>query len=166
MLALFSEDPDILRDLVRLEEEVGEDGVKVDPLTCVSSMGYGVCCMITMQALFIVSTSVDGVAKMMTVTVIVFEAAGFKVSEKKTETMQLRTLNQAPLTSALVIELRDRDIDKQCRLCTYLGCLFIANADTINRPDICRWIRLARKAMLQSVHTGGVRYIWTTPLSL
>ena len=41
---------------------------------------------------------------MMTVIVTVFEAAGLTVSEKKTETMLLRTPNQAPQTSPLVIE--------------------------------------------------------------
>ena len=35
VLNRFSEDPDISRDLVHLEEDLGEDGVKVDPLTCV-----------------------------------------------------------------------------------------------------------------------------------
>ena len=55
----------------------------------------------------IVSTvrkSADGLAKMMTVIVTVFEAAGLTVSEKKTETMLLRTPDQAPCTSPLVTE--------------------------------------------------------------
>ena len=39
----------------------------------------------------IMSKSVDGLAKMMTVIVTVVEAAGLNVSEKKTETMLLRT---------------------------------------------------------------------------
>ena len=34
VLARFSGDPDILRDLVHLEEDLGEDGVKVEPLAC------------------------------------------------------------------------------------------------------------------------------------
>ena len=41
---------------------------------------------------------------MMTVIVTVFEAAGFTVSEKKTETMLLRTPDPARWTSPLVIE--------------------------------------------------------------
>ena len=43
--------------------------------------------------------SAEGLAKMMTVIVTVFEAAGLTVSEKKTETMLLRTPDQAPCTS-------------------------------------------------------------------
>ena len=35
MLVRFSEDPEFLRDLVHLEEDLGEDGGKVDPLMCV-----------------------------------------------------------------------------------------------------------------------------------
>ena len=45
----------------------------------------------------IVSKSAEGPAKMMTVIVTVFEAAGLTVSDQKTETMLLRTL-----------EIRDR----------------------------------------------------------
>ena len=32
VLVRFGEDPDILRDLLHLEEDLGEDGVKVEPL--------------------------------------------------------------------------------------------------------------------------------------
>ena len=52
----------------------------------------------------IVSKSAEGLAKMMTVIVTVFEAAGLTVSENKTETMLLRTPNQASRTSPLVVE--------------------------------------------------------------
>ena len=41
---------------------------------------------------------------MTTVIVTAFEAAGLIVSEKKEETMLLRTPNQSPQTSPLVIE--------------------------------------------------------------
>ena len=51
----------------------------------------------------VVSKSAEGFAKMMTVIVTVFEAAGLTVSEK-TETMLLRTPDEAPCTSPLVIE--------------------------------------------------------------
>ena len=44
----------------------------------------------------IMSRSAEGLAKMMTVLVTVFEAAGLAVSETKTETMPLRTPNQEP----------------------------------------------------------------------
>ena len=49
------------------------------------------------------SKSAKGLAKVMAVIVTVFEAAGLKVSDKKTETMLLRTPEQAPGTSPLVI---------------------------------------------------------------
>ena len=52
----------------------------------------------------IASKSAEGLAKMMTVIVTVFEAAGLTVSENKTETMLLRTPNQASRTSPLVVE--------------------------------------------------------------
>ena len=41
MLVRFSEDPGILRDLVHLEEDLGEHGLKVDPLTCETEGGMG-----------------------------------------------------------------------------------------------------------------------------
>ena len=50
----------------------------------------------------IVSKSAEGHAKMMTVIVTVFEAAG--LTEKKTETMLLRTPDQTTLAPPLVIE--------------------------------------------------------------
>ena len=85
-----SEDPDILRDLVHLEEDLGEDRVKVDPLTCVRREVGGILCT---DGAGIVSKSAEGLAKMMTVIWTVFEAAVLTVSENKTETMLLRTPN-------------------------------------------------------------------------
>ena len=52
----------------------------------------------------VVSKSAEGLTKMMTVIVNVFEAAGTTVSEKKTETMLLRPQSQTPLTLQLVME--------------------------------------------------------------
>ena len=57
-----------------------------------------------MQELELCLKSAEGLAKMMTVIVTVFEAAGLTVSAKKTETMMLRTPDQALRTSPLVIE--------------------------------------------------------------
>ena len=48
--------------------------------------------------------SAEGLAKIMTVIVTVFEAAGLTVSEKKTETMPLRTADQTTLAPPLDIE--------------------------------------------------------------
>ena len=63
------------------------------------SLGYAV------RRRRIVSKSAEGLAKMMTVILTVFEAAGLTVSEKKTETMLLRTPNQEIRTSPLVVEV-------------------------------------------------------------
>ena len=52
----------------------------------------------------IVSKLTEVLAKMMTVIVTVFGAAGFTVSEKNTETMFLRTPDQRTLARQLVIE--------------------------------------------------------------
>ena len=57
----------------------------------------------------IVSKSAEGLAKMMTVIVTVFEAAGLTVSEKKTETTLLPTPNQACL-----LYTSDAADDMQC----------------------------------------------------
>ena len=96
VLVRFSEDPDNLRDLVHLEDDLSENGVKVDPLTCVRGAAWG---MLYADDAGIVSKSAEGLAKMMTAIVTVFKAAGLAVSETKTETMLLRTPNQAPQAS-------------------------------------------------------------------
>ena len=41
VLVRFSEDPDILRDLVHLEEDLGGNGVEVEPLACVRRSAGG-----------------------------------------------------------------------------------------------------------------------------
>ena len=72
VLVRFSEDPGILRDLVHHEEDLGEDGAKVEPLACVRRSVWG---MRYADDSGIVSKSAEGLAKMMTVIVTVFEAA-------------------------------------------------------------------------------------------
>ena len=91
-----------MRDLVHLEEDLEENaaGVSSDPLACVRRAVWG---MLYADDAGIVSKSAEGLAKMMTVIVTVFEAAGLTVSEKA-ETMLLRTPDQVPCTSPLVIE--------------------------------------------------------------
>ena len=61
--------------------------VNSDPLTCVRRAIWGMLCADTAE---IVSMLAEGLAKMMTVIVTVFEAVGLTVSEKKTRTMLLR----------------------------------------------------------------------------
>ena len=85
--------------------------------------------------------SAEGLAKMMTVIVTVFEAAGLTVSEKKTETMLLRTPNQAIRTSPLVVEAAGQ-MYMQTMNFLYLGGLVDASTDIM--PEIKRRIRLAR----------------------
>ena len=84
--------------------------------------------------------SAEGLAKMMTVIVTVFEPAGLTVSEKKTETMLLRTPDQAPCTSPLVIEAEGQRY-RQTTQFSYLGGLIDASDDIM--PEIKRRVRLA-----------------------
>ena len=86
------------------------------------------------------SKSAEGLAKVMTVTIAVFEAAGLTVSEKETETMLLRTSNQAPQKSALVIEAAGQRY-RQKLLFLHLGGFVVASAAI--GPEITRQIRLA-----------------------
>ena len=97
---------------------------------------FGACC--TPDDVGIVCKSAEGLAKMMTVIVTVFEAAGLTASEKKTETMLLRAPDQAPCTSPLVIEAAGQRY-RQTTL--YLGGLIDASADIM--PEIKRRVRLA-----------------------
>ena len=102
VVRFFSEDPDIVRDLVHLEEDLEENaaGVSSDPLACVRR---AFCGMLYADGAGIVFMSAEGLAKM-TVIVTIFETAGLTASEKKTETMLLQIPDQAPCTSPLVIE--------------------------------------------------------------
>ena len=76
----------------------------------------------------------------MTVIVTVFEAAGLTVSEKKTKAMLLRTLDEAPCTSPLVIEAAGQKYRRTTQF-LYLGGLIDASADIM--PEIKRRVRLA-----------------------
>ena len=88
----------------------------------------------------IASKSAEGLAKTMTVIVTVFKAAGPKVSDKKAETMLLRTPDQAPCTSPLVIDAAGQRYRQTTQL-LYLGGLIDANADIM--PEIKRGVRLS-----------------------
>ena len=88
----------------------------------------------------IVTKSAEGLAKMMSVIVTVFEAAGLTVSEKKTETMLLRTPGQAPCTSPLVIEAAGQRYGQTTQF-LYLGGVIDASTDIM--PEIKRRVRLA-----------------------
>ena len=91
-----------------------------------------------MQALCLNRWKVEGLAKTMTVIVTIFEAAGPTVSEKKTETMLLRTLHQLLPTSPLVVEAAGQRY-KQTMQFLYLGGLIDANADISQRRIRLAW---------------------------
>ena len=135
----FSEDPDMAWDLVHLEEDLEENaaGVSSDPLACVRSAVWGT---LYVDDARIVSMSTEGLAMMMTVIVTVLDAAGLIVSEKKTETMLLRTPDQAPCTSPPVIEAAGQRYRRTTPF-LYLGVLIDASADIM--PEIKRRVRLA-----------------------
>ena len=95
-----SEDPDILRYSVHLEEDFGEGGLKVEPLACVRR---SVCGMLYADDAGIVSKSTENLAKM-SIIVTVFESEDLTVPETETETMLLRTLNKVLPTPPPVVE--------------------------------------------------------------
>ena len=86
------------------------------------------------------SKSAEGLAKMITVIVTVFQAAGLTVSEKKTGTMLLRTRNQAIRTSPLVVEAAGERYMQTMQF-LYLGGLVDASAGIM--PEMKRGIQLA-----------------------
>ena len=126
-------------DLVHLEENLEENvvGVSSDPLACVRRAIWG---MLYADDAGIVSKSAEGLAKIMTAIVTVFDAAGLTVSEKKTETMLLRTPDQAPCTSPLAIEAAGQRY-RQTTQFLYLGGLIDESADIL--PEIKRRVQLA-----------------------
>ena len=84
-LQRFSEDADILADLVHLKEQSG----KVGPETALECVRRAVWRMLYADDTCIVSRSPRGLELMMTVIAKVCGAFGLTVSEKKTETMQM-----------------------------------------------------------------------------
>ena len=88
----------------------------------------------------IVSKSAEGRANTMTVIVTVFEAADITVSEK-TETMLMRTPDQAPRTPPLIIAAAGQRYGQTTQF-LYLGGLVDARPDImpeINRPVRPAW---------------------------
>ena len=121
VLVSFSEDKDIVRDLVHHEEDV-VSGKEV-PLAL---MQRAVWSMLYADDAGIVSESAEALNKMVTVIVTVFDAARLTVSEKKTETMLLRTRDQTPNSPSLVIEAAGH----QTTQFLYLGGIIHENALT------------------------------------
>ena len=104
-----------------------------------------------------VSESAEGLAKMMTVLVTVFEAPCLTVSETKTGTMLLLTPNQAPRNSPLVIEAAGQRYRQATRCCIWPVL-------STQAPILCRYYGRdqttgpTRMRMLQSIQAGAVRH--------
>ena len=79
VLLRFSEDEGIMANLVHVEEDW-----QTEPMDRVRKAVWD---MLYADDAGVVSKSPEGLTKMMTVIVTVFEEAGLTVSEKKTETM-------------------------------------------------------------------------------
>ena len=75
-----------------------------------------------------VSGSAEGLAKLMTVIVTVFEAAGLTVSETKTEMMLLRTPGQTSLALPIAIEAAGQRYRQKNQFLS-LGCIIYESAD-------------------------------------
>ena len=106
----------------------------------------------------IVSTSAKGLPNMMTDIVTVFEAAGLTVSEKKTETMFLKTPDQPTLAPPLVIEAAGQ----RCKLTArflYLGGFIHEHADL--SLEIDRLMRACYKRFIPKLYDRT-----TAPLNL
>ena len=92
----------------------------------------------------IVSKSAEGLAKMMTVIVTAFEAAGLAISDTKTGTTLLRTTDHPTLAPPLVIEAA-RQTYTQTAHFLYLGRIIHENADL--SLEIDRRIRFMRACL-------------------
>ena len=95
----FNEDEGIVQNLVHLDDD-GAGRVE-EPLACVRR---ALCGMLYADDAGIVSKSTEKLAKMMTVIVTVFKAAGLTVSENKTGAMLLQTRDLASRAAPFVIE--------------------------------------------------------------
>ena len=101
VLVRLSQDEAIVRDLVQLSDAGAVRTERQELLACVRWAVWG---MLYADDAGTVSKSAGGLAKMMTVIVTVFEAAGIMVSETKTETMLPQTPDQTTLAPPLVME--------------------------------------------------------------
>ena len=118
VLVRFSDDPNIARDLVYLEEDLGEDGVKVDPLTCVRKAVRG---MLYADDAGIVSTVSRRkfLQKMMTIMAAIFKVAGLTVSEKKRRPCCCRHRTKHPRPHRSSSKQRHRGIDRRFSYCSW-----------------------------------------------
>ena len=102
VLVRFSQDEGSVRHLVQLSGAGVVRTEEQEPLECVRMAAWG---MLYADEEGIVSTSAEGLAKMISVNATVFEAAGLTVSETRTQTMLLQTPDQTTLAPPLAIEV-------------------------------------------------------------
>ena len=93
VLQRFSEDADILAELVHIQEQP-RDTKPESPTDCVRQAVWG---MLYVDDACIVSRSPRALAKRMEVIVHVFDAFGVTVSETKTETMCMPAPHMLPV---------------------------------------------------------------------
>ena len=140
VLKFFSEDADILAELVHLQEQPRETRPE-SPTQCVRQAVLG---MLYADDACIVSRSPRSLAKIIEVIVHVFNAFGLAVSEKKTETMCMPAPHMLPVVMHVeVAEQRYR----QTQSFTYLGGVITECPDVsteIARPLSACWMRIRR----------------------
>ena len=146
VLVRFSENDTILKDLVYLEEEVGVGAGT--PLERARRAVWG---MLYADDAGVVSRSQEGLTRMTTIIVEVFEAFGLTVSEKKTEALLMRAPENQPKKGGsppppLVIEAAGQKYAQIAQF-RYLGGL--ANEDgeltqEINHRSRAAWACIRR----------------------
>ena len=148
----------LLRDVVHLEENLGGDGVEVDPLTCVRRVVGGT---LYEDDAGLLSKSAEGLAKTMTVNVTVFEAAGLTVSEKENGDHAAagteRTRHLRPHRSSS--KHRDGGIDRQRSFCAWavLSQALTSCQRSHDGPDSHGYV---------TIGSNGSCRIWRKPRSL
>ena len=142
VLVRFSEDT-ILKDLVYLEEEAGVGGGDTVRTRAEGGLGNAVC--------RVVSRSQEGLARMMTTIVEVFEEFSLTVSEKKTETLLMRAPEKQPKKGGsppppLVIEAAGQKYAQTAQF-RYLGGLVNEDGELtqeINHRSRAAWACIRR----------------------
>ena len=135
---------------VHLEEDLGGDGGKIDPLARVQRDVWGI---LYANGAGIVYKSAPDLAKMILVIVTVSKQQASPYPEQKTTTMMLRTPNQVLRASPLVVEATgQRYICKMQSFCTmrycHRKCRPFARDQTMDP---------SRKCMLHSGLAGALR---------
>ena len=112
----FSEDPDIVRDLLHLEEDLEENavGVSSDPLARVRRAVLG---MLHADDAGIVSA--EGLAKMMTVTVAVFEPQASQYLRRRLRPWYCEHWTRYPVPHCSSSRQEARGIHRQRRFCIW-----------------------------------------------